>query len=291
MKKIFIGLMILCMVPLCLGQRTSKSLTDVPQIDGSVLHTIQSGWAIAESENSGDTQTDALGVAELTKVRLDAVIAANASNEEFISYFLIPAKWNGMRFRAVGISDNGTVIHQIYFGRLGDDVDCEFTYVGQLSWVIGQQKSIYDQITFTSGGTVVPRVDDIVTGNTSGKTATIVAISDLSSGTWAAGTAAGTITYKSASGTFGSGETISIRRGTTNITLDGFTHAGSDLIDFELAHECTTTAKSWNSAWTTISPSGEMVAEAKIDVLGSDIMVIVSTATVSADAKLLVTGY
>ncbi len=291
MKKIFIWL-VLIMASVCFGQRTNKSLTNVRVIDGSVVHTIQSGWVIGETENSADTQTDVLGLTEMTKGLLDTVIAANASNEEFISIFLIPSNWNAIRLRACGITNDATVTHQIYLGTLGDDVDCEFVYVAQLAWIIGQQQSIYDQITFTSGGVTIPRIGDKVTGNTSGETATVVALSALSSGAWADGDAAGTITYKSATGTFTNSETVTISRGGRNQTLNGFTHAASDLIDFEMAQSVTTTSKAWSGSLTTTSETdGDTVAEVEIDDgKGSDIMVVVTSAT-SVDTKLLITGY
>ena len=291
MKKLFIWMLVLCLTPVCMAQRTNKPLTDVRVIDGDVLHTIQSGWVIAESENSADTQTDALGVTERTKNRLDIVIAANAAQEEYISYFLLPPEWNNLQFRGCGITDDGTMVHQIYFGTLGDELDCEFVYAAQFSWIVGQQSSIYDQITFTDGGVSVPRIGDKVTGNTSGETAFIVAISALSSGAWADGDAAGTITYKSASGTFTNSETVTISRGGGNVTLNGFAHAASDLVDFEMAQSVTVTAKSWSAAFAATSNiDSDWVGEVEVDKKGADIMVVVTTAT-TADSKLLVTGY
>ena len=206
MRKILLILLILAM-PCYAGT------TNVGQIEGTILHSIQSPWVIAETENSGDTQTNALGTTERTKKIVDALIAANANEEIYISTYPLPSKWNGVRFRGIGITDGGTLTHQIYFGSLGGRADCELTHAGQLAWTIGPQQSIYDQITFTSGGTYVPQPGDTVTGNTNGETAVIVSISALSGGTWAGGDAAGTITYRSASGIFSSGETVKITRG------------------------------------------------------------------------------
>jgi len=293
MKKIFMWLMVILLASTSFAQRTGKSLTKVRVVDGNVVHTIQSGWVIAESENSADTQTDALGVTERTKKRLDTVIAANANEEEFISIFLIPPEWNVMRGRGVGITDGDQFTHQLYLGTLDEDLDCEFTYTAQFLWTVGTQSSIYDQIGFTLGGAgneTVPRVGDNVTGNTSGETATIVSISALSSGAWADGDAAGTITYKSASGTFTGLETVTIARAGINLTTNGFTHANSDLIDFEMADTLTTTAKSWGGTITTTSPVGNTNAEFEVDVKGSNIAIVVTTATTS-DSKLLLTGF
>ena len=190
----------------------------------------------------------------------------------------------------IGITDAATRTDQIYFGTLGRKLDCEVTHAAQFEWVVGTQQSIYSQITFTSGGTYVPSIGDKITGNTSGETAYIDSISALSSGTWAAGTAAGTITYTSASGTFTNSETITILRDNDNKTLDGYTHAASDVIHFELADTLTTTPKSWGSTWTTTSPADDTNAETEIDVKGADIMIVVTTVS-SVDTKLIVKGY
>lgn len=64
------------------------------------------------------------------------------------------------------------------------------------------------ELAFTSGGTYVLTVGDVITGETSAATATITGIS-LESGTYAAGTAAGHITFASQTGTF-QAETIKV---------------------------------------------------------------------------------
>lgn len=274
----------------------ARTTPAVGTVEGTVLHSIQSAWEIAESENSGDTQTNALGVTERTKLIVDALIAANAATEAYISTYTLPSKWNGVRFRAIGIADGGTLTHQIYLGSLGGRTDCELTYAGQLAWVIGPQQSIYDQITFISGGTYIPKPGDVFTGADSGKTAVVVGFT-LSGGAWADEDAAGTITYRSASGTFTSSELVSVvdYLGVTDPNV--LVHAASDLIDFELADTLTATTKAWgirsgtSSSWATVSPADNSTnAEAEIDIKGADYMVVVTTAC-SADGKLLIKGY
>jgi hypothetical protein len=154
---------------------------------------------------------------------------------------------------------------------------------------VGTQQSIYDQITFTSGGTYIPKIGDTVTGNSSGETAVIVSIVESAS-TWSAGTAAGTVTYRSASGSFTNSETVSILRANKVLTSNAYTHAASDLIDFELADTVVVTAGAWGSAWTVTSPADNTNAEGELDVKGADFMVIVTTAT-SVDSKLIIRGY
>ena len=253
---------------------------------GEVLETTQAVWQIADSTTSAGAEPNALGVTERTKLLVDAAVAGG--NDE-LSIFQIPPKWNGVRFRAIGIA-TGTFTHQIYLGTLGNGEDCELSYAGQLAWTWGTQQSIYDQIAFTSGGPHVPTVGDTVKGNTSGETAVIVAISALSGGTWAGGNAAGTIIYRSASGTFSNSETISILRSKRVVANDAYTHAASDLIDFEFADTLAVTAKAWGATWTATSPADNTNAEAELDIKGADYMVIVTT-TSTVDSKLLIKGF
>ena len=265
------------------------SLTYVGHVEGDALHTMQSAWAIVETENSAETQTDELGASERTKSAVDALIAANTHEEAYISVYAVPPKWNGVRFRAAGITAAGTVTHQIYLGSLGRGLDCELSYAGQFEWVIGTQDSIYDQITFTDGGTYKPQIGDTVTGNTSGETAVIVSIVESAS-TWSAGTAAGTVTYRSVSGTFTDAETVSIVRANKVLSDDAYKHANSVFLDFELADTLTVTSKAWGSSWSAISPADDTNAEAELDFKGADLIVVVTTAS-SVDSKLFIKGY
>ncbi len=288
MKK-FILMVIILMAPVAIG----KSLTSVSQVDGNALNSMQHAWKIVESENSADTQTNALSEVERTKKIVDALIAANANEEAQISIFPIPSTWNGVRFRSIIITDAGTQTHQIYLGTLGGGLDCELTHAGELAWVAGTQRSTYSQIAFTLGGAdgagYVPQPGDTITGNTSDETAVIVSIAETAS-TWSAGTAAGTVTYRSASGTFTNSETVSISRAGNIIASNAYKHAASDVIHFEMADTLTATAKSWGSTWTTTSPADNTNAEAEIDVKGADYMVTVTT-TASVDGKLIARGY
>jgi len=286
MKK-FITYLILLLASVSVG--ITQSVTDVNKVEGNVLVTMQSGWKIADSENSADTQTDALGVTERTKKLVDALIAANAANEEHISIYPIGAAGNAVRFQAIGITDGGSRVDEIYLGTLGKDLDCSVAYAAQFTWTMGTQRSIYSQITFTSGGTYVPIVGDTITGNTSGETAVIDSIVE-SAATWSAGTAAGTVTYTSASGTFTNSETVTISRGGDNKTLDGYTHAASDVIHFELADTLGLVPKAWGSTWSSISPADNTNAEAAVDVRGADVLIVV-TPTSTVDSKLLVKEY
>ena len=284
MKKILILIIMVVVLP-CYA-RTSPAVNNV---EGTILHSIQSSWDIADTTTSAGDEPTALSVTERTKLLVDAAITAAVSGDAEISLYTLPSKWNAIRLRGIGITDGGTRTDQIYFGSLGGNDDCELTHAGQLAWVMGTQQTIYDQIAFTSGGTYEPKPGNTVTGNTSGETAVVVDVL-LASGAWADGDAAGTITYRSASGTFTSTETVKIvnKYGVTQANV--LTHAASDLVDFELADTVTVTAKAWGSSWTATSPADDTNAEAEIDIKGADYMVIL-TSTCNADSKLLIKGY
>lgn len=60
---------------------------------------------------------------------------------------------------------------------------------------------------------------------------------------------------------------------------------------YKLADAVTVTADtSWIADWGSVSPGSELVAEATIDLMGCDVLVIVPT-TASANCKLLAKGY
>ena len=111
----------------------------------------------------------------------------------------------------------------------------------------------------------------------------------FTSGSFAAGDAAGTIQYRSKSGTFTNSETVKsdrIDRGSTN----ALTHAASDLVGFEMADAVVLTAKAWGSSWTITSPADDTNAEAELDIKGADFLVVL-VSEASHDVKLLCKGY
>jgi len=255
----------------------------------SILHTVKSAWLVMDETSSAGDEPTALGEDELKKSRLDIAIAAAASGDGEISTFILPSKWNWLRFRSVNITkDSGNVIYDIYLGTLGGGVECDLVYAGQLDFTSGDQDSSYYQITFTSGGTYVPKPGDTVTGNTSGETAVVIS-TVLSSGAWADGDAAGTIQYRTSSGTFTNSETVKIdSRGTLKTNV--LTHAASDLVLFEWADTLVVTPKSWGAAWSSVSPADDTIAEAELDVKNADFLVALPS-TCDADGKLLISGY
>ena len=269
--------------------QAEQSLIGVTDIKGNLTVTVQNPWEIVDTTTSADNEPNALSVTERTKKLVDAAILAGVGGDDEISLFAIPSKWNAIRLRNIGITDGNSITHQIYLGTLGRGDDCELSYAGQLVWVIGTQQSIYDQITFTSGGTYVPKPGDTVTGNSSDETAVIVDVL-LSSGAWADGDAAGTLTYRSASGVFTNSETVKIVNYLDVTQSNVLTHAASDLIDFELSDTVTITEGTWGATWAKKSPADNTNAEVEIDVKGADYLVVL-TSVCEVDGKLLIKGY
>lgn len=289
MKKLTVLLLILAS-SVC----NARTTTHVPDKVAAFSSTLQAGWVVVDETTSAGTEPTALdglhdGSGELTKAKVEAAIAAAASGDDEISMFVIPSGWNRIRFRSVGITEDDTQTYQIYLGTAGGGADCELSYAGQLVWTSGSQSSIYHQITFTSGGVYVPRVGDVVTGNTSGETAVVVEVPTAATGSFAGGDATGTIKYRSKSGTFTNSETVKIGDA-KGAKANVLTHAASDLVGFEMADGVVSTTKSWGSSWSTISPADDTNAEAEIDVKGADLLVALASET-SHDCKLLAKGY
>ena len=290
MKKLIVVLLMLALVSVVYA--APRTIIATKEVAGNVLHTMQNGWVVVDETTSSGTEPSALAVGERTKLLVEAAIAADSNGDGEISTFVIPASWNGIRFRSVGITDNDTQTYQIYLGTTGSqatNADCELAYAGQLVWTTGTQVSQYYQITFTSGGPYVPLAGDTFTGNTSGETAVVQATPTPDANSFAAGTATGTIQYKSKSGTFTSSETVtSDRRGTGSAYV--LTHAASDLVGFEMADGVVVTAKAWGSSWTVTNPTDDTNAEAELDIKGADFLVVLASET-SHDCKLLGKGY
>lgn len=172
--------------------------------DAGALLSSQIAWNTIDATTSTGTEPTDLAVTERTYVTVVAAIAAASSGDEEISYAHIPPTWNALRFRCIGITENGTATYQIYLGTRAGGTDCELSKAGQLAFTIGTQASV-------------------------------------------------TSTY-------------------------------------ELADAVTVTAADWAKSWGSASPGSDQCAEAAIDIMGADLLVVVPT-TVTADCKLLVKGY
>lgn len=64
----------------------------------------------------------------------------------------------------------------------------------------------------------------------------------------------------------------------------------STVSTYEMADAVTVTPYCWTKSWDTASPSGNLVAEASVDFMGADILVVV-TSTSECNSKLLLKGF
>jgi len=133
MKKIIIG--ILLGVGFVLGMAAMRA-----QI-GSELTTPNFTWDTTASFLSAGTEATALAVDERTYKTVTAAIAAGGGDAEIVIYE-IPYGTNALRFRAIGLTNDGTVEIDIHTGTFdGDTDDCEFALRGTLTFTIGTQAS------------------------------------------------------------------------------------------------------------------------------------------------------
>jgi hypothetical protein len=137
----------------------------VTERDEASLATPQETWAVAETCTSAGAEPNALAVTERTFITL---VAANEGGDDEIEIYMIPKWVNGLRFRAIGITENGTYTVNIRAGTLGggtdynkaisDSLNSNTALVGTLAFVIGTQTSattsyeLADTVTITASG-------------------------------------------------------------------------------------------------------------------------------------------
>lgn len=112
--------------------------------DARALLSSQVAWNTIDATTAAGTEPQDLAVTERTYLTVVAAIAAASSGDgdEEISYARLPPTWNALRFRAIGVTADGTATYQIYLGTLAGGTDCELAKAGQLAFVIGTQASI-----------------------------------------------------------------------------------------------------------------------------------------------------
>jgi hypothetical protein len=214
MKKlvIVVSLLLACVVYAQL-QPVIQYDTSAQRVDPGQLHTTKRAWVTLDSTSSAGTEPTDLAVTERTYATVVAAIATAANGDDEISIYGDDdgerreiSSWNGVRFRCIGTTNDGTATYEVDAGTLTiGGTDCNLAYMGQLAFTIGTQTST-------------------------------------------------TATY-------------------------------------ELADTLTApSASDWTSSWTSVTPTGNRVAEAKIDLQGADLLVLVPT-TASADCQLLGKGF
>lgn len=137
MKKIVIGIV--------LGIGAVLAMAAVRAQVGSELCTPNFTWNTTASFLNAGTEATALAVDERTYKTVAAAIAAAASGDgdEEIVIYKIPYGTNAMRFRAIGLTNDGTVEIDVHTGTFdGDTEDCELALRGTLTFTIGTQASV-----------------------------------------------------------------------------------------------------------------------------------------------------
>ncbi len=136
MKKIVIGIILGVGVVLCLAAARAQV--------GSELATPNVSWNTTASFLSAGTEASALAVGERTYKTVAAAIAAASSGDgdEEIVIYNIPYGTNALRFRAIGLTNDGTVEVDIHTGTFdGSTDDCELALRGTLTFTMGTQAS------------------------------------------------------------------------------------------------------------------------------------------------------
>lgn len=135
MKKLIIGIV--------LGFIVALSMAAVRAQVGSELTTPNFPWNTTASFLAAGTEATALAVDERTYKTVTAAIKAAVSGDEEIVIYRIPYGTNTLRFRAIGLSDNGTVKIDVHTGTFaGNTDDCELALRGTLTFTIGTQASV-----------------------------------------------------------------------------------------------------------------------------------------------------
>ncbi len=136
MKKVLITVACTLLVVFCMAAVRAQV--------GSELTTPNFTWNTTASFLSAGTEGAALGVGERTYKTVAALIAAadsGGANSEIVIY-PIPYGTNTLRFRAIGLTNDGTVKIDIHTGTFdGDTEDCELALRGTLTFTMGTQVS------------------------------------------------------------------------------------------------------------------------------------------------------
>ena len=135
MKKLIIGFVLGIGAVLCMAAVRAQV--------GSELTTPNFTWNTTAAFLSAGTEATALAVGERTFKTVTAIIAAASSGDDEIVIYNIPYGTNAMRFRAIGLTNDGTVKIDVHTGTYdGDTEDCELALRGTLTFTMGTQASV-----------------------------------------------------------------------------------------------------------------------------------------------------
>lgn len=157
-KLVLIGLMITCLIGAVYAIESVHICNRAGWVvEPGQVHTARNTWVAVDTTSSDGDEPNDLAVSERTYATVSA--AAEGGDDE-ITVYSIPTSWNTMRLRCIGITNDQSIVHQIYLGTLGiGGTDCELNKAGQLTWTIGTQVSatatyeLADSIAATDTGT------------------------------------------------------------------------------------------------------------------------------------------
>ena len=125
--------------------------------EGVSLSTTQFRWDTAATWLSANGAATTPSVTQRTYLTVLAAIAADANNQAEIRLYNIPSGANGMRFRAIGITDGQSLVVDVLAGSRAGNTDCAFSLMGTLTFTIGTQLS--DTATYEFADTLVVTAD------------------------------------------------------------------------------------------------------------------------------------
>lgn len=137
MKKLIVLLIFVVSLMFCMAAMRAQI--------GSELATPNFPWNTTASFLNAGTEATALAVGERTYKTVAAAIAAASSGDgdEEIVIYKVPYGTNAMRFRAIGLTNDGTVKIDVHSGTYdGSTEDCELALRGTLTFTIGTQASV-----------------------------------------------------------------------------------------------------------------------------------------------------
>jgi len=121
------------------------SIAPIQKVKAEELETYVSTWSVVSSTLAAGDNPDAIAVGERTFLTITAAIAADSNGDGKISIHRIDSssitRANVARFRCIGTTDDSSIVYDIWSGTLGRSADCEFTYLGTLTFTIGTQVS------------------------------------------------------------------------------------------------------------------------------------------------------
>ena len=139
MRKLFAGIvlgLIIVATPFLMAAALTKPT------EGTESATPYGRWKTTANLPSAGTEPTDLAVGERTYLTIQAAITADVSGDGKIILGTIPYGIDALRFRLSGITNENSIVVQVYTGARDGYPDCEMVKRGTLTFTIGTQGSI-----------------------------------------------------------------------------------------------------------------------------------------------------